>query len=217
MFPAAAWRPGVLGGRCAHRGGLFFALTPGRSSVEIGARMNFLSFRRMVRLGLVGLVGFVLSVTAASAQDIAEKAADFPGVQKALTPEQFAASGLSKLSPEERAKLDESLRGYFTGATQQVVQKAVAQAETRAVDRAVKQHKVEPPQLIESRIPGKVSGWSSNGTIFVLENGQHWKTTDNERRYFTPLTDPDIFIVKDIFGYKMAIAGGGTVRVVRVQ
>jgi len=98
-----------------------------------------------------------------------------------------------------------------------VVQKAVAQASAQAVDRAVKEHKVEPPQLIESKIIGSVDGWSSNGTVFVLENGQHWKTTDNERRYFAPMMNPDVFIVKDSFSYKMAIAGGGTVRVKRLQ
>ena len=154
----------------------------------------------------------------AAAQEAAPSGENFPGVKKALTPAQYAATGLDKLSPQERANLDSALKGYFSGATQQVVQQAVAKASAQAVDQAVKTHKVEAPLLIESKIVGTVDGWSSLGTIFTLENGQRWKTVDNEHRYFPPVTNPDVFIVKEEFlGYKMAISGGGTVRVRRIQ
>ena len=166
---------------------------------------------------LLFILGLAVCPGLASAQDTAASE-NFPGVKKALTPDQYAATGLDKLTPEERANLDSYLKGYFSGATQQVVQQAVAKASAQAVDQAVKERKVEPPTLIESKIVGTVSGWSSNGTVFLLENGQRWKTTDNERRYFTPLTNPDVFIVKEsLLGYRMAIAGGGAVRVRRVQ
>lgn len=179
--------------------------------------MNLSHFRSFTRCSIAGLATFfILSGTAAKAQQTpTEKAEDFPGVKQALTPEQFSASGMSKLSPEERAKLDQYLRGYFTGATQRVVEKAVSKASAVAVDQAVKEHRVEPPQLIQSRIVGSVNGWKS-GKVFVLENGQHWKVTD-EDRYFRAVQDPDVFIVKDFMSYKMAIAGGGVARVVRLQ
>ena len=137
---------------------------------------------------------------------------NFPGVQKVLTPEQYAEAGLNKLSPEERAKLDDYLRGYVTGATQRVAE----QASAHAVDTAVKQHKVEPPLLIETSIVGRVDGWKTD-KVFILSNGQHWKVVDNGSRYFTPLDNPSVFIVRDTFGYKMAVAGGGLVRVKRLQ
>ena len=179
--------------------------------------MNLSPFRSFTHLGLAGLaLALILTGPAAKAQQTAaEKAEDFPGVKKALTPEQFAESGMSKLSPEERQKLDDYLRGYFTGATQRVVEKAVEKARVVAVDQAVKEHKVQPPELIQSRIVGSVNGWKS-GKVFVLENGQHWKVTD-EDRYFRAVQDPDVFIVRDLFSYKMAIAGGGVARVVRTQ
>jgi hypothetical protein len=51
-----------------------------------------------------------------------------------------------------------------------------------------------------------------------MENGQHWKVTENGNRYFAPLDNPSVFIVKEgILGYKMAVAGGGVVRVRRLQ
>jgi hypothetical protein len=164
-----------------------------------------------VFLPLISVLVFALE-PAARAQDQAASGDKFPGVKQVLTPEQYAAAGLSKLSPDEVAKLDESLRGYFNGATE----KAATQAASKAVDEAVKTHKVQPPVLIESKIVGTVAGWKQD-TVFVLENGQHWKTTEIERRYFTPLTNPDVFIVKDMFGYKMAIAGGGVTRVRRIN
>lgn len=177
-----------------------------------------LSFSRPVqRLCFAAVTaGFLFLGTAVKAQQTAaEKAEDFPGVKKALTPEQYEASGISKLSSEERAKLDDYLRGYFTGATQRVVEKAVEKAKVIAVDQAVKENKVKPPELIQSRIVGPVNGWKS-GKVFVLENGQHWKVTD-EDRYFPTVTDPEVFIVRDLLSYKMAIAGGGVARVTRTR
>ena len=179
--------------------------------------MNRSHLRPFLRAGLVTLAAcFALAAgTLRAQQTAAEKAEDFPGVKKALTPEQFEASGVSKLSPEERQKLDEYLRGYFTGATQKVVQREVAKAKVVAVDQAVKENKVRPPEIIQSRILGPVNGWKS-GKIFVLENGQHWKVTD-EDRYFRAVQDPDVFITRDFLSYKMTIAEGGVARVVRVR
>ncbi len=156
-----------------------------------------------------------MSVVGALAQEPAI-GENFPGVQKALSPEQYSATGLNKLSPEERANLDNYLRGYFNGATERVVQKATEVASAKAVDQAVKQHKVEPPQLIESHIVGTVSSWKSD-QVFTLENGQRWKVIDNSNNHFRPVENPDVFLVRDYLGFKMAIAGGGTVRVKRMQ
>jgi hypothetical protein len=174
------------------------------------------TFRRRLLMSFAW-AGMAALASVTLAQDSGSDGANFPGVKQALTPEQYAAAGLGKLSPDEQAKLDQYLRAYFSGATQQVVKAAVAQASATAVDQAVKENKVEPPQLIESKILGTVDGWPARGKTFTLENGQRWKTTDNENRYFPPVTDPEVFLVKDFFGYKMAIAGGGVTRVIRVK
>ena len=139
----------------------------------------------------------------------------FPGVKKALSPEDYRAAGLDKLSPEQQAKLDEALRGYFSGATRKVVEQATQQAAAQAVDRAVKEKRVEAPTLIESRIVGPVNGWGER-TVFLLENGQRWTPIDKTRHSFPPLDNPQVYIVRDPFGYKMAIFGGTVVRVRRV-
>ena len=122
---------------------------------------------------------------------------------------------MDKLSPAERANLDNYLRGYFNGAKERVAQKATEVATAKAVDRAVKERKAEPPTLIETHIIGTITGWKSD-QIITMENGQRWKVIDNSDRHFAPLQNPDVFIVRDTFGYKMAIAGGGTARVRRM-
>ncbi len=57
---------------------------------------------------------------------------DFPGVQKAMSPEAFEAAGLNKLSPDERARLDEFIRGYAATSTEKAATAAVDQATDRA-------------------------------------------------------------------------------------
>ena len=71
----------------------------------------------------------ILSAALAHAQS-----PEFPGLQKAMSPEGFEQAGLSKLSPEERARLDQFIRGYVANASQQ--------AATTAVDEAAKEGKV---------------------------------------------------------------------------
>ncbi len=164
------------------------------------------------RLALtVALIGWGVTAPLLYAQ--APSGETFPGVKAALTPEQYAAAGLSKLSPEEQASLDTALKGYFSGATQRVAEKA----SSEAVDRAVKEKRVEAPTFIDSHIVGTFTGWNDR-TVFVLDNGQHWKPLDGSgKASFPPVQNPQIFIARDAFGYKMAILGGSTLRVRRLH
>ena len=151
----------------------------------------------------------LLLAPAIHAQDAAGET--FPGIKKALTPEQYAAAGVGKLSPDEQAKLDNFLKGYFTGASQRVAEQAASQA----VDRAVKEKKVQVPTFIESRLVGTFRGWNER-TVFVLENGQRWKPVIADKASFPPVENAQVFILRDTFGYKMAILGGSTLRVRRI-
>lgn len=161
---------------------------------------------------LTGLLVVGLSLGCVSLTEAQEPAGEsFPGVKKALTPAQFAAAGLGKLSSGEQGKLDEFLKGYFTGASQRVAEQAASQA----VDRAVKEKKVEPATFIESHIVGTFHGWGER-TVFVLENGQRWKPVSAGAASFPPVESPQVFIVRDTFGFKMAILGGSVLRVRRL-
>ena len=152
---------------------------------------------------LLFLTLFVLSPISTRAQT-----AEFPGVEKAMSPQEYDAAGLQKLTPEERARLDEFIRRFVSSSNQVAAEKAV--------DRAVKERKVTPPEIIQSRIVGPFTGFNGS-TVFTLENGQRWRQAQPDSRYFPKVDSPPVIIVKGQVGYRMYIAGGGDVRVSRVR
>ncbi len=134
---------------------------------------------------------------------------NFPGVQKAMSPKAFEQAGLNKLTPEERARLDEFIRSYAT-STNQV-------AAAAAVDRAVKEKKVSSqPEVIQSRIVGRYTGYNGR-SHFTLENGQVWAQSQQESRAYPPSDSPPVLIVKGTAGYRMYILAGGDIRVSRIR
>jgi len=154
------------------------------------------------------LLACLLSASLASLPAAEPESPAFPGVQKAMTPEQYEAAGLSKLEPAERAKLDEFIRNYVTVSNEKVA--------TSAVDKAVKENKVSAPEVIQSRIVGPFTGYTGR-SVFTLENGQRWAQSQFDNAYFPKIDSPPVIIVKSGFGYRMYIAGGGAIRVSKVK
>ena len=132
----------------------------------------------------------------------------FPGVEKAMTPEQYEAAGLSKLDAAERAKLDDFIRHYVAVSNEKVA--------TTAVDKAIKEKKVSEPEVIQSRIVGPFTGYTGR-TVFTLENGQRWAQSQYDTAYYPKMDSPGVVIVKAGFGYRMYIQGAGAIRVSRVR
>ena len=63
---------------------------------------------------------------------------------------------------------------------------------------------------------GPFTGYNGR-TIFTLENGQRWAQSQRDSAYFPKIDSPPVIIVKSGFGYRMYIAGGGAIRVTKVQ
>jgi len=161
----------------------------------------------MKRINLIAC--FLLASSGFALLEAAEpESSPFPGVQKAMTPADFEAAGLSKLEPAERAKLDEFIRNYVSVSNERVA--------TAAVDQAIKDKKVAMPEVIESRIVGPFTGYTGR-TIFTLENGQRWAQSQSDSRYIPKIDSPPVVIVKAGMGYRMHIAGGGMIRVTKVN
>ena len=116
--------------------------------------------------------------------------ADAPKVQDLMTPAEFHASGLDKLSPVELDALNTWLLRY-TAVDAPVVRKTSPEVKREAADT--------PPQVIHSQIDGKFSGWSGK-TLFKLKNGQVWKQRLSGD-YRTTLTDPEVEIYQKYFGF----------------
>lgn len=63
----------------------------------------------------------------------------------------------------------------------------------------VKKAEPETPKVIESTIPGRFEGWGPN-TQFKLANGQVWRVVDGSSADLAPVQDPQVKIVRTIFG-----------------
>jgi len=138
---------------------------------------------------------------------------EFPGVQKAMSPETYEAAGLNKLSAEERARLDEFIRGYAAASSEK--------AATAAVNEAAKEGKVRrtEPEVIQSAIVGRFTGYNGRSS-FTLQDGSVWKQSQQVSRNFPAIDSPPVLVIKGtsmLAGYRMYIAGGGNIRVVRVK
>jgi len=155
---------------------------------------------------LIRLSAFLLLFSTGFIELQAEQPANpnFPGVEKAMSPAEYDAAGLRKLDSGERAKLDEFIRSYVASSNEKVA--------TEAVDVAVKKHKVQAPEVIQSRIVGPFTGYNGH-TIFTLENGQRWAQSQRDSAYYPKIDSPPVLIAKSGFGYRMYIAGGGAIRV----
>jgi hypothetical protein len=113
------------------------------------------------------------------------------GIHEMMSPEEFKAAGLNKLSPEELQKLDAWLQGY----RQVAEKKATARAERTKLD------------VLVSHVDGSFNGLTGR-TVIRLEDGTVWKQANAEDRFRPRITDhPAAAVLHGIFGYKMRIEG----------
>jgi hypothetical protein len=152
------------------------------------------SSRRLISCVIFGL--FAVFAFARIANGAREEASG--GIQEMMSPEQFQAAGLNKLTPDELQKLDAWLQGY-----RQVTEQ---KAEKVASARAAKIEKTKMDLLV-SRVDGTFYGLTGR-TIIRLEDGTVWKQANADDRYRPKVTDhPAAVVIHGIFGYKMQVEG----------
>jgi hypothetical protein len=116
-------------------------------------------------------------------------------IQQMMTPAEFKAAGLNKLSPDELAKLNAWLQGYRQVTEQAAEKKATARAERTKLD------------VLVSRVDGRLDGLTGR-TIIRLEDGTVWKQANADDRYRPKNPDhPAAAVIHGIFGYKMQVEG----------
>ena len=119
-------------------------------------------------------------------------------IQEMMTPEEFRAAGLNKLSPEELQKLDAWLQGYRQVTEQTAEKKATAKAAAESHAKM---------DLLVSRVDGQFNGLTGR-TVIRLEDGTVWKQANADDRYRPKVTDhPAAAVIHGVFGYKMRIEG----------
>jgi hypothetical protein len=116
-------------------------------------------------------------------------------IQQIMSPEEFKAAGLNKLSPEELARLNAWLQGYRQVTEQAAEKKATARASRTKLD------------VLVSRVDGTFDGLTGR-TIIRLEDGTVWKQANADDRYRSRVTDhPAAVVIHGVFGYKMQLEG----------
>ena len=121
-----------------------------------------------------------------------------------MTPEEFKAAGLKKLSSEELDRLNRFLQGYRERAVQQVQQEA--QVREDRVNPPPKRDQATKQNVVEAKIQGHFAGLTGR-TRVVLDNGSIWQQIDTAQKYPANLDSPDVVLVRTIFGYKMYVTG----------
>jgi hypothetical protein len=140
-------------------------------------------------LGLAIAFGFSLGWLPAS---MAQNEAG--GIEQQMTPGEFKAAGLEKLTPAELAKLN----GWMQGYREQVVKVAEKKASQR-VER-------EKMSLIVSRVAGNWNGIAP-GEVIQLENGSKWKLANKDEHYGGQADHPAVAVWKaGLFGWKMRVS-----------
>ena len=120
-------------------------------------------------------------------------------IQKMMSPEEFRAAGLNKLSSDELQKLNAWLQGYRE-ATEKVTEK---KTEKRvAASQSFFHH--DP---IVSRVDGSFAGLKGH-TLIKLEDGTVWKQANlDDHAGPSPIDHPGAAVIWAGLGYKMRIQG----------
>ena len=148
---------------------------------------------------LVGCVSLGFCVTLAFVQPAAAAQPEMSGsVKEMMSPAEFNAAGLNKLSADELQKLDAWLQGYRATTEQAAEKKATAKASAESHAKM---------DLLVSRVDGQFNGLTGR-TVIRLEDGTVWKQANADDRYRAKVTDhPAAAVIHGVFGYKMRIEG----------
>ena len=153
--------------------------------------------RKMPRplLPLALLAAFMLAPIAALAQQ---------PIERDMSPQEFKAAGLDKLTPEELIKLNAWLgRKIDTVSTE-----AAAIAKDKVVQENRGFFNFGSSEPIVARMSGEFRGFGK-GREYTLDNGQVWLQTDSAVLVGAKLDRPEVRINPSISGHSWSLAVKG--------
>lgn len=118
-----------------------------------------------------------------------------PRIEQQMTPEQFRAAGLDRLTPEQLANLNAWLNRTLVVETQ----KAAAQAKKKVEDDSRGFLSFGSSEPIVSRYNGEFRGFAQ-GRRYVLANGQEWEQVDAASLAGVRLAEPEVKITPSVVG-----------------
>ena len=122
-------------------------------------------------------------------------AQSMPPIEQQMSPEEFKAAGLDKLSPDELARLNTWLGRTITTETTRAA--AVAKQAVVEENRGFATFGSDEP--IVSRIAGRFDGFHE-GRTYTLENGQVWKQLEAASLEGVHVDSPEVTIKPAVIG-----------------
>ena len=150
-----------------------------------------------------------LLISAALVVPTLSHAADqYVPLQQRMSPEEFKAAGLDKLSPDELKNLDSWLSGHGKVVTKMVDQSG----------KPVFYLPTEKPGPVKAHVQGEFVGFTGHSQ-YALDNGQVWKQADTTRISCMNSANPKVTIRRSLMGnWMMAVDGcNDTTSMVRVK
>ena len=146
----------------------------------------------------------VLAVALACASLAAHAA---PPIEQQMTPEQFKAAGLDKLSAQELA----SLNNWLGRTIETETEKAAVAAKKRVEDENRGFFNFGSSEPVVGHVAGRFDGFEK-GRQYTLDNGQVWRQTDTASLAGVRLNDPEVRIKPSLVGnaWYMMIKGYST-------
>ena len=128
-------------------------------------------------------------------------------IEAQMTPEEFKATGLDKLSGDELARLNAWLNRTIDTETE----KAAITAKKRLEDDNRGFFNFGSTEPVVGRIVGEFRGFAQ-GREYTLDNGQVWRQTDATRLVGARKNDPQVRITPSLVGnsWYLAIEGYNT-------
>ena len=145
----------------------------------------------------------------------------FSTLEEQMSGNEFNASGLNKLTPQELQVLNNWLSRHSVATL--VQPKDEIHPVTNSVEEDERGFKKEEKSKMDrvpitSRLKGSFSGWNGS-TIFALENGMIWEQDDKDNFYIKEVQNPEVTIDPGMFGkWRLSVKGHKSkCRVRRVQ
>lgn len=133
----------------------------------------------------------------------AQDAIHTDGIEQRMTPEQFKAAGLDKLSAGELGSLNQ----WLNGTIQTETAKATKQAKEKVEDENRGFFNFGSSEPVSGTLVGEFRGFSK-GRTYDLDNGQQWRQTDAATLAGVRLTNPKVKITPSLIGNAWYMAIG---------
>ena len=152
----------------------------------------------------------------------------FSSVEERMTGKEFMETGLSKLSEQELAALNQWLRAHSVATLGEAVvtgspnipgtASAGSISSAPVTDRRGLEGKDVDRTHIESQLVGEFTGWDGE-TVFKLANGMVWKQDETDKYFTKTLVNPMVTIKPGLWSaWRLSVEGyNKSVQVKRIQ